>query len=127
VAGTLSDGSFALPTNAIPGVASRPANPGETVVFYGVGFGPTLPNFAAGTVVTGQNELATPIQFLFNTTSVTPAYWGLAPNYTGLYQFNVVVPKVASNNALPLSFNPRRGDGNPDALHCSELRQGRPR
>jgi uncharacterized protein (TIGR03437 family) len=105
VAGILSDGSFALPTNAIPGVASRPANPGETVVFYGVGFGPTLPDFLAGTVVTGQNELATAIQFLFNTTSVTPGYWGLAPNYTGLYQFNVVVPNVSANNALPLSFN----------------------
>jgi uncharacterized protein (TIGR03437 family) len=105
VAGMLSDGSFALPANAIPGVASRPANPGETVVFYGIGFGPTLPDFPAGTVVTQQNELATPIQFLFNTTSVTPAYWGLAPNYTGLYQFNVVVPNIAANNALPLSFN----------------------
>ncbi|HEY6344342.1 MAG TPA: hypothetical protein VIY49_22850 [Bryobacteraceae bacterium] len=105
VAGILSDGSFALPANAIPGVASRPANPGETVIFYGVGFGPTLPNFPAGTVVTGQNELATPIQFLFNTTSVTPAYWGLAPNYTGLYQFNVVAPNVSTNNALPLSFS----------------------
>jgi uncharacterized protein (TIGR03437 family) len=105
VAGILADGSFALPTNAIPGVASRPAQPGETVVFYGIGFGPTLPNFTAGTVVTQQNELATPIQFLFNATSVTPAYWGLAPSYTGLYQFNVVVPNVSANNALPLSFN----------------------
>ena len=105
VAGILPDGSFALPANAIPGVASRPASPGETVIFYGIGFGPTLPNYSAGTIVQGQNELATKIQFLFNTTSVTPAYWGLAPNYTGLYQFNVVVPSVAANNALPLSFN----------------------
>jgi uncharacterized protein (TIGR03437 family) len=105
VAAILPDGSFALPSNAIPGVASRPANPGETIVIYGIGFGDVLPNIAAGTVVTQQNELATPIQFLFNNTAVMPAYFGLAPNYTGLYQFNIVVPNFAANNALPLSFN----------------------
>lgn len=27
------------------------------------------------------------------------SYYGLAPNYTGLYQFDVTVPDVASGNA----------------------------
>jgi len=102
VAATLPDGSFALPSNAIPGVASRPANPGETIVIYGIGFGAVIPSIAAGNVVTQQNQLATPVQFLFNNTAVTPAYFGLAPNYTGLYQFNILVPNVVANSALPL-------------------------
>src|SRR6202041_2811653 len=66
VAAILPDGSFALPSNAIPGVASRPANPGETIVIYGIGFGAVIPSIAAGNVVTQQNQLATPVQFLFN-------------------------------------------------------------
>lgn len=64
-----------------------------------------IPSIAAGNVVTQQNQLATPVQFLFNNTAVTPAYFGLAPNYTGLYQFNILVPNVAANSALPLSFS----------------------
>ena len=32
------------------------------------------------------------------------AYKGLAPNYVGLYQFNVVVPNVASSDSVRLVF-----------------------
>ena len=32
-------------------------------------------------------------------------YDGLAPNYAGLYQFNVQVPVVADSDAVPLTFN----------------------
>jgi uncharacterized protein (TIGR03437 family) len=31
-------------------------------------------------------------------------YSGLAPSYTGLYQFNVVVPPNAGTGAVPLTF-----------------------
>jgi uncharacterized protein (TIGR03437 family) len=41
----------------------------------------------------------------FGTTAATLSYYGLAPSFTGLYQFNVVVPSVAANNALPISFS----------------------
>ena len=36
--------------------------------------------------------------------SATASYAGLAPNYTGLYQFNVIVPNVAASDAVPLTF-----------------------
>jgi uncharacterized protein (TIGR03437 family) len=32
------------------------------------------------------------------------AYSGLAPDFTGLYQFNVVVPANAGNGTVPLTF-----------------------
>jgi uncharacterized protein (TIGR03437 family) len=35
---------------------------------------------------------------------VTTAYAGLAPNYTGLYQFNITVPSAAATGAIPLTF-----------------------
>jgi uncharacterized protein (TIGR03437 family) len=106
VAALFADGqTFALPQNAISGVASRPAMVGETLTIYGVGFGPVTGGFSAGTLVTQQNSLTTPVQFFFGITPATLAYFGLAPSFTGLYQFNVVVPNVAANNALPISIS----------------------
>jgi uncharacterized protein (TIGR03437 family) len=105
VAAVLSDGSFALPAGAISGVASRPANVGETLTIYGVGFGPVTGGFTAGTVVTDQNMLTTPLQLFFGSTPATLSYYGLAPSFVGLYQFNVVVPNVNANSAEPLSIN----------------------
>jgi len=104
LAALFTDGTFAIPQNAIPGVASRPAVPGDTLIIYGVGFGPVNPGFSAGTVVTQGNALTSPVVFEFGSTSVTPSYAGLVPSYTGLYQFNVVVPNVATNSAAPISF-----------------------
>jgi uncharacterized protein (TIGR03437 family) len=105
VAALFSDGqTFALPSGAIPGVASRPAVPGDVLTIYGVGFGPVTNGFTAGTIVTGQNSLTAAMQFSFGTAAAMPAYDGLAPSFVGLYQFNVVVPAVAANNALPFSF-----------------------
>ena len=104
LAALFPDRTFTIPTNAIPGVASRPAKPGDTLIVYGVGFGPVSGGFTGGTLVTDANSLTTSLQFLFNTTSATPTYDGLAPSYTGLYQFNIVVPNVPANAALPISF-----------------------
>ena len=44
-------------------------------------------------------------QFLFGTTPADLSYFGLTPGLTSLYQFNVVVPTVATNMALPLTVN----------------------
>lgn len=105
VAAILEDGNYALPAGAIPGLATRPAVPGDTVTIYGIGFGPVSPDFPAGTVVTAQNSLTNDIAFFFGNTQAETTYDGLAPSLVGLYQFNVVVPNVPANNAMPLSFN----------------------
>jgi uncharacterized protein (TIGR03437 family) len=107
IGAVFSDGqTFALPANAIPGVPSRPAQPGDTLTIYGVGFGPVTGGFTAGTIVTAANSLVTPVQFSFGNTQVTPSYSGLAPSFTGLYQFNVTVPAgLTANNAEPISFS----------------------
>lgn len=99
------DGQYALPEGTIPQVASHPASPGDVLTIYGIGFGPVTGGFTAGTIVTGQNSLTTSLQLFFGTASATLDYSGLAPSFTGLYQFNVVVPKVSTDNALPMTFN----------------------
>ncbi|HEX3878184.1 MAG TPA: IPT/TIG domain-containing protein [Bryobacteraceae bacterium] len=104
VAALLSDGTFALPVNAITGVPSRPAKPGETVTIYGVGFGPVSGGFTAGTIVTDQNVLMTSLQMQFGSANAVLSYQGLAPSFTGLYQFNVTAPSGATNAATALSY-----------------------
>jgi uncharacterized protein (TIGR03437 family) len=78
--------------------------PGDVLTIYGVGFGPVTGGFTAGTIVTAQNSLTAGMQLSFGSAAVTPAYDGLAPSFVGLYQFNVVVPAVAVNSTLPLTF-----------------------
>jgi uncharacterized protein (TIGR03437 family) len=109
----LPDGSIALPSGSVPGVVSRPAKPGETMVMFGVGFGPVTPSIPAGQTVQANNQLAEPFNFLFGgvPASLPLPYAGLAPGAVGLYQFNVVVPNVANGNAIPLTFTLGNGTG----------------
>jgi uncharacterized protein (TIGR03437 family) len=105
LAALFSDGqTYVLPANAIPGVPSRGAQPGETILVYGVGFGATTPAVPNGQITEVSNNLALPIQILFGSTPAKLNYWGLAPTFVGLYQFNVVVPNVPSNDLTPISF-----------------------
>ena len=96
--------TYVLPPNAIPGVASRRAKTGDTIILYGVGFGAVTPNISAGQIVQQSNTLAAPFQISLGTARATTSFSGLAPNVVGLYQFNVIVPTVVANDALPVTF-----------------------
>jgi uncharacterized protein (TIGR03437 family) len=100
-----SDGTYVLPIGAISGVTSSPAKPGEIVVIYGVGFGSVIPNIPAGQIATETNQLSATFDVLLGKTPAQLPYFGLAPNFVGLYQFNVIVPSIANNDLVPLTFN----------------------
>jgi uncharacterized protein (TIGR03437 family) len=100
-----ADGSYVLPTGAVAGVPSQPAKPGDEIVLYGIGFGPVTPNIPAGQLVGQANTLTSSFSVSIGGVPVTNVpYSGLAPSYTGLYQFNVVVPPNAGSGAVPLTF-----------------------
>jgi uncharacterized protein (TIGR03437 family) len=99
-----ADGTYVLPTGAIAGLSSRPAKAGDTIIFYGVGFGPVTPSLQAGQLVQQSNTLASGFQLSIGGIAATALYAGLAPNYTGLYQFNVTVPNATPGNAVPVTF-----------------------
>jgi uncharacterized protein (TIGR03437 family) len=104
-----SDGSYTLPTASTLGLTSRPAKPGETIVIYGVGFGPAAAGgtqILPGVIVTQSNSLTNSMQMFFGGTQATLSYFGLAPTFVGLYQFNVIVPtSLANSDTVPLTFN----------------------
>lgn len=83
---------------------ARRASAGQTIVFYGVGFGPVTPNIPAGQIVTASNTLATPVQFSIGGVPATTTFQGLAGGTIGLYQFNVTVPNVPAGDKVPVTF-----------------------
>jgi uncharacterized protein (TIGR03437 family) len=99
------DGTYVLPAGAIAGVTSRPAHPGDEIVLYGIGFGPVTPTIPAGQLVQQANTLTTSFDISIGGVPVTNVpYSGLASDFTGLYQINVVVPANIGSGALPLTF-----------------------
>jgi uncharacterized protein (TIGR03437 family) len=96
--------TYVLPAGAIVGLPSRPAKPGETIVMYGNGFGPVMPNIPAGELAEGNSQLVASLEILFGKTSAKLAYYGLSPGLVGVYQFNVVVPAIPNNDLVPLTF-----------------------
>jgi uncharacterized protein (TIGR03437 family) len=110
VVAQFSDGTYVLPSSANVGLPSRPAKPGEIIVIYGVGFGPAQTSSGVqipfGQLAPPTSQLSTSLQIAFAGTQATSIpYWGMAPNYVGLYQFDVVVPPIANSDAVPLTFN----------------------
>jgi len=97
--------TYVLPPGAIPGVPSRRARAGDTIIFYGVGFGSVTPNIAPGQLAPQLNTLTSPVTVSFNGTPATVSYQGLAPNFVGLYQFNVITPNVSASDNVTLTFS----------------------
>lgn len=96
IAATRPDGSFVAPAGVIEGVATRPARPGEMIVLYGTGFGPTNPAVAAGEAFQGAAPLTNQPSIRMGSTFASVSFAGLSA--AGLNQFNVVVPNVGDGD-----------------------------
>jgi uncharacterized protein (TIGR03437 family) len=99
VAAVHADGTYVGESTLFGGaIASRPAEPGETILLFGTGFGPTSPSVIAGQEFTGAAGLTDPAQL-----TVRIGGWPAVVNFAGItgagvYQFNVVIPEVASGD-----------------------------
>lgn len=100
--------TFAVPVGAVAGVSSRPAKPGESIVLWGVGFGPATngsnQSIPSGQVAPQSSQLVNPVQFQIGGDAATSTYAGLAPGSVGAYEFIVTVPSVPDSDAVPLTF-----------------------
>ena len=97
------DYSLVGKANLLAGSATTPAKPGETIVLYGVGFGPTTPPQPTGQTVGTDAPLANNVQISIGGAAATATFAGLAGS--GLYQFNVVVPASLSNGEAAVLAN----------------------
>jgi uncharacterized protein (TIGR03437 family) len=93
-----TDGAYVAPAGLIPGLASRPASPGETILLFGTGFGATEPASPTAELVSQSAELIAPSAIQIGGTAATTLFAGLVT--PGLYQFNVTVPNVADGDQL---------------------------
>jgi uncharacterized protein (TIGR03437 family) len=97
--------TFALPPGAVSGVPSARAKPGDTLIIYGIGFGPVTPDSPAGILETVANQINGSLQVFFAGTQAKVDYDGLAVGFMGLYQINVEVPNVPASDTTPLTFS----------------------
>ena len=104
---------YALPSEDFPGLPSRPAKAGETITFYGIGFGDVDPAIPAGQIATQLNSLKASLQVTLGGVPAMATYAGFIPGAVGLYQIDVVVPPgvptppvngVAIDNLAPVVF-----------------------
>lgn len=72
--------------------STRPARPGDAVLLFGSGFGPTTPATPTGLLVTQPAPLAQPVVASVGGLPAQVLFGGLVGS--GLYQFNLVVPEL---------------------------------
>jgi uncharacterized protein (TIGR03437 family) len=89
--GAYGGGTYDLvgPSGAFP-FNTRPVSPGETLVLYGVGFGPTTPHVPPGQAFSGAAPTNTPVTFTIGGVPADVSFAGMTD--AGLYQFNMTVP-----------------------------------
>jgi uncharacterized protein (TIGR03437 family) len=76
--------------------ATRPVKAGETLILYGVGFGPTTSPVLAGHVFSGAATVPVLPQVTIGGVPVNVTFTGIIE--AGLYQLNVVVPSAPSGD-----------------------------
>jgi len=77
------------------GKGETPAEPGELILLFGSGFGPTSLPLASGQFAVQPAPLVLPVRVLINGQAVSRdaiLYAGVAPGFAGLYQVNVYLP-----------------------------------
>lgn len=89
------------PTGTSLGYRTVAAKAGDSVVLFGVGFGPTNPAVPAGQSFSGAAPMTGSLQISINSTSVQPAFAGLSA--AGLFQFNLTIPSGLGSGDVPLS------------------------
>jgi len=86
---------------------ASPAKPGEYIVLYLAGMGPTTVPVASG-VAAPSSPLAQTVDaptITLNAESVSVLFSGLTPGLAGLYQIDLQVPADAANGDLTLVVN----------------------
>jgi uncharacterized protein (TIGR03437 family) len=89
---------FIGPAGLVTGATFVSARPGDTVIIFATGCGPTNPATFAGTLAAQNSPLALPYQVMIGGQAAIVTFAGMVKGTVGLYQFNVVVPAIAAGD-----------------------------
>jgi uncharacterized protein (TIGR03437 family) len=111
VAAVRADGTYIAPTNLISGVTTVPAKPGDAVLLFGAGSGPTSPSSPIGQLINAA-PLANPVTVRIGGLVAITQFTGIVS--PGEYQFNIVVPDVPDgDNVVSIAIGGGFSQSNP--------------
>jgi uncharacterized protein (TIGR03437 family) len=96
---TTLDYNLAVKNGTFPGATTTPAKPGQVIVLWGTGFGPTSPSAPVGVETPSGTtyNTATTVSVTVGGTAATVYGAALAPGYAGLYQVAIQIPASLVN------------------------------
>jgi uncharacterized protein (TIGR03437 family) len=97
-------GFSALFVGNLPGLPSRPAKPGESILLYAIGLGDTTPANTPGVIATGQEVLNAPIVVKFGSTAATGVRAVMYPTFVGLYYITLTVPATLADGDYQINI-----------------------
>lgn len=101
---TRTDYSYAVKPGTFTGVTTVAAKPGDVVILWATGFGPTNPAAPPGVVVSGSQAYATTAMPTVTINGVSATVYGaaLSPGSAGLYQIAIQVPASLADGDWPI-------------------------
>ncbi len=101
---TRTDYSFAAKSGTFAGATTVAAKPGETLILWATGFGPTKPAAPGGVAVPSDQTYATATlpSISIGNIPATVAGAALAPGSAGLYQIAITVPGSLTDGDWPI-------------------------
>ena len=104
VVATRQDYSYAVKDGTFPGFTTVAAKPGDILILWGTGFGPTTPAIPYGVPVPTDATYSTNTMPTVTINNVPAIVYGaaLASGYGGLYQVAIQVPSTLSNGDWPI-------------------------
>jgi uncharacterized protein (TIGR03437 family) len=104
VVATFQDFSYAAASGTFSGITTTPAKPGDVVILYGTGFGPTNPMPGQGFETPSNTTYNTQTLPTVTVDNVPATVYGaaLAPGFAGLYQVAIQVPSSLSAGNWPV-------------------------
>jgi uncharacterized protein (TIGR03437 family) len=93
------DASFAVKNGTFSGVTTIPAKPGDVLILWGTGFGPTTPAAPSGVQIPATQTYLTSTPVTVTIGGRTAQVFGtaLSPGFAGLYQVAIQVPAGLAN------------------------------